>query len=369
VARPSIRTAICDLFSIRYPVIAFSNSARVVAEVSKAGGLGVLGTGVASLDELRERLDWLDSEVPGRYGVDVLFPVRGPDLDEDEVIKGLPAAHVQFVSQLMDQLGLTAPTEVGHKMYGGGHVLTYARAVELTTISLDHDLACFATAIGTTPPDLSSRLAEKSVPVIGMAGTTQHARKQAEAGAAVVVAQGTEAAGHTGDVSTLVLVPEVVDAVAPVPVLAAGGIGSGRQFAAALALGAQGVWTGSMWLTTNEYGLEPALTRRLLNATSRDTVRTRALSGKPVRMLRNDWLKAWESADSPAPLPSPQQGLLVRDAMAAALEQKSEAVMSTPLGQVVGQLNEVRDVKVVFDELVEQCLEALDRLDHLGVAE
>jgi NAD(P)H-dependent flavin oxidoreductase YrpB (nitropropane dioxygenase family) len=350
-----VRTPVCEILGIEHPIVAFSNVPAVVAEVSAQGGMGVLGTGVATPDELAAKLDWLDSKVPGRYGVDILFPVTGQELSEQEAMLQIPAENREFVRRLMEELGLKPPTEVGYELYGGGHVLTNARAVELTEVSLTHELACFATAIGPTPPDLMGRLKDRSIPVIGMAGTPHHALRQVEVGADIVVAQGTEAGGHTGEISTMVLVPQVVDLVHPTPVLAAGGIGNGRQMAASLALGAQGVWTGSIWLTTEQYGLTTGLRDRLLKATSRDTVRTRALTGKPVRMLRNDWMKAWDSPGAPRALPSPLQGLLVRDALAAALEQGAEQAMSTPIGQVVGQMNEAKTVAEVFAELLSEC--------------
>jgi len=183
------------------------------------------------------------------------------------------------------------------------------------------------------------------------------------------VAQGYEAGGHTGEIASMVLIPEVVDAVGPdVPVLAAGGIGCGRQIAAALALGALGVWMGSAWLTTEEYAptaAAPAVRSALLAATSSDTVRSRVFSGKPARLLRNRWTQAWEQPDAPAPLPMPLQNLLVSDAHRRLLRSGQPDVVPMPVGQIVGRMNEVRPVAEVIAALLAEADEALARLGGL----
>src|SRR5438477_8410876 len=150
-----------------------------------------------------------------------------------------------------------------------------------------------------------------AVVVAALAGRKAHAERHKPAGVDLIVAQGTEAGGHTGEISTMVLVPEVVEAVKPVPVLAAGGIGSGRQIAAAMALGAEGVWCGSVWLTTTEAETHPAVQQKFLAATSSDTVRSRSLTGKPARMLRSAWTDEWAKPDAPDALPMPLQTMLV----------------------------------------------------------
>lgn len=179
----------------------------------------------------------------------------------------------------------------------------------------------------------------------------------------MIIAQGTEAGGHTGDVATMVLVPEVVDAVGPdVPVLAAGGIGTGRQIAAALALGAQGVWTGSIWLTVTEADTAPVVVERLLAATSRDTVRSRVMTGKPARQLRTAWTEAWERPDAPEPLPMPLQGILYAEAARRIARVQQPDLSGFPVGQIVGRMNRVRPVKDVMLDLVEEWIEATERL-------
>jgi NAD(P)H-dependent flavin oxidoreductase YrpB (nitropropane dioxygenase family) len=211
----------------------------------------------------------------------------------------------------------------------------------------------------------------RGVLVAALAGTVEHARRHAEAGVDIVVAQGTEAGGHTGEISTMVLVPEVVDAVAPLPVLAAGGIGSGRQLTAALALGAQGVWLGSIWLTTEEAETHPVVKEKFLRATSRDTVRSRSLTGKPARMLRTAWTEAWDDPANPSPLPMPLQPRLVREAQARIARSAHKSPGAAELadyfvGQIVGSLNQVRSVRAVIEELVQEYADTMERLDDLA---
>ena len=209
---------------------------------------------------------------------------------------------------------------------------------------------------------------EHGVKVAALAGTVEHARRHVEAGVDIVVAQGYEAGGHTGTISTLVLVPEVVDAVAPIPVLAAGGIGNGRQVTAALALGAQGVWCGSVWLTTEEAETHPVVKEKFLEASSSDTVRSRSLTGMPARQLRSAWTEAWEDPDNPEPLPMPLQPRLVREAQAriARTAHKNEGAAQLSnyfVGQIVGSMNQVKSVRSVVEELVSEYADTMERLD------
>jgi NAD(P)H-dependent flavin oxidoreductase YrpB (nitropropane dioxygenase family) len=196
----------------------------------------------------------------------------------------------------------------------------------------------------------------------------EHAAKHAEAGADLVVAQGTEAGGHTGLIATMVLVPEVVDAVAPLPVLAAGGIGSGRQLAAGMALGADGAWCGSVWLTTEEAETPPAVKEKFLAAGAGDTVRSRSMTGKPARMLRTKWTDEWESAEGPGPLPMPIQPMLIGPAMARIhrVAEKhgtgANELVTYFVGQIVGSMNTVRPTRRVVLEMVDEFIDAVQRL-------
>jgi NAD(P)H-dependent flavin oxidoreductase YrpB (nitropropane dioxygenase family) len=236
-------------------------------------------------------------------------------------------------------------------------------------VALGHPVRLIANALGSPPPDVIAQAHDAGVPVAALAGKAEHARRHVDAAVDVVVAQGYEAGGHTGEIASMVLVPEVVDAVGDrVPVLAAGGIGSGRQAAAALALGADGVWMGSYWLTTAEYtlaGPRSAVQRALLAAGSSDTVRSRIYTGKPARLLRTRWTQAWAEPGAPEPLPMPLQNLLVTEAHQRIAAAGDPEVVAMPVGQVVGRMNEVRPVAEVMADLVRGLDATVDRLANL----
>jgi len=247
---------------------------------------------------------------------------------------------------------------------------THEGARPQVDIALAHPIKLLVNALGPPPKDIVELAHEHGVKVAALVGSVQQAQRQVNQGVDMIVAQGHEAGGHTGEVATMVLVPEVVDAVAPVPVLAAGGIGSGRQIAAALALGAEGVWTGSIWLTTAESDMAPLVMDKLLHATSRDTVRSRVMTGKPARMLRTAWTDAWDAPESPGTLPMPLQYMLTAEAQRRIAKFQVAELTGMPVGQIVGTMNAVRPVRDVIYDLVEGFVEATEHLNALlGEAE
>jgi NAD(P)H-dependent flavin oxidoreductase YrpB (nitropropane dioxygenase family) len=368
----TLRTPICDRLRIEHPIVGFTPSEQVAAAISRAGGLGVLGAvRYNDADELEAALRWMDANTDGRpYGVDVVMPAKvpaeGSQIDLGELI---PAGHREFVDETLRRLGVP-PLPADEDQRGGvlGWLHSVARAhVE---VALEHPVALIANALGSPPDDVIEAAHDHGIVVAALAGKAEHAARHVSRGVDIVVAQGYEAGGHTGEIASMVLVPEVVDAVgADVPVLAAGGIGSGRQIVAALALGATGVWMGSYWLTTREYALGSGvsgLRDALLAATSSDTVRSRIYSGKPARLLKNEWTKAWDEPGAPEPLPMPLQNLLVSDAHQRLMESGNPAVVPMPVGQIVGRMNSVRPVAEVMAGLLAEAGEALTRLGKLG---
>jgi NAD(P)H-dependent flavin oxidoreductase YrpB (nitropropane dioxygenase family) len=371
-----MRTPLCDLFGLEHPIVGFSPSEHVAAAVSRAGGLGVLGA-VRFNDpaELDTVLHWMDAHTDGRpYGIDVVMPARVPaegapkDLDQF-----IPGPHKDFVEQTLLKLGVP-PLPDGAQASDAVLGWLHSIARQHVEVALAHPARLIANALGPPPPDVIARAHERGMLVAALAGTAEHARRQVASGVDIVVAQGYEAGGHTGEIGSMVLVPEIVDAVAAaagerqVTVLAAGGIGCGRQIAAALALGAQGVWMGSAWLATEEYATTtsaPAVTEAVLAATSSDTVRSRIFSGKPARLLKNRWTDAWEQPGAPEPLPMPLQNLLVSEAHQRLMRSGQPDVVPMPAGQIVGRITEVRPVAAVMAELVTETSDALDRLHGL----
>jgi NAD(P)H-dependent flavin oxidoreductase YrpB (nitropropane dioxygenase family) len=366
----TLRTPLCDLLGIEHPIVGFTPSEHVAAAVSRAGGLGVLGcvrfNDPAELDAV---LSWMDENTGGRpYGIDVVMPATVPtEGAATDLSQLIPDAHKDFVEQTLLKLGvppLPDDTQAGDGVLGWLHSV----ARKHVEVALAHPARLIANALGSPPPDVIASAHERGMLVAALAGKAEHARRQVANGVDIVVAQGHEAGGHTGEIGTMVLVPEVVDAV-DAPVLAAGGIGCGRQIAAALALGAAGAWMGSAWLVTAEYqqlSAAPAVQQALLKATSSDTVRSRIYSGKPARLLKNRWTAAWEEPDAPKPLPMPLQNLLVSDAHQRLMRSGQPDVVPMPAGQIIGRMNEVRPVADVVADLVAETNQALDRLRNLG---
>ncbi|HVA43839.1 MAG TPA: nitronate monooxygenase family protein [Acidimicrobiales bacterium] len=365
-----MRTALCDELGIEYPIFAFSHCRDVVVAVSKAGGFGVLGGLSFTPEQLEIELRWIDEHVDGRpYGLDVVMPARDPGMDVDtssrevmasNIVDRIPEQHAKFVEDLMQRFQLPPlAEETGPRgLLGWAHDL----ARELVEVGLGHPIKLLANALGSPPKDVIQLAHDHGVKVAALSGKVQHAERHVANGVDIVVAQGSEAGGHTGEIGTMVLVADVVDAVSPTPVLAAGGIGCGRQVAAALSLGAQGVWMGSLWLTTAESSSSPEMVERMLQASSSDTVRSRCLTGKPARLLRSAWTDAWESAESPGTLPAPLQNVLVSEANARMNQARRKELIYGPVGQVVGRMNQVQSVRDVMSGLVEEYIDTVERL-------
>jgi len=370
-----MRTEICDKLGIEYPIFAFSHCRDVVAAVSKSGGLGVLGAVAFTADELEANLNWIDAHVGDQpYAVDIVIPSKyqgkGEDMSAEELEKAfrdaIPQEHRDFAEKLLSDAGVPKLPE-GHQVQ---ELLgwTEATAWPLVEITLKHDkVRLVANALGTPPADVVSEIQESGRLVAALCGSVKHALAHKEAGLDIIVCQGSEGGGHTGDVGSIVLWPEVIAAVDPIPVLAAGGIGTGRQMAAAMAMGAAGVWAGTVWLTTTESDWPPEQKETYLKATSRDTVRTRAWTGKPCRVLRNEWSDAWDADDTPDPLGLPLQYMVTSDAVVRGhmYAAQAQSVAFSPAGQIVGSSKVIKPVRLVIQEMVEEYLDAVERLNSL----
>jgi NAD(P)H-dependent flavin oxidoreductase YrpB (nitropropane dioxygenase family) len=364
-----MRTDLCERLGIEYPIFAFTPSEKVAAAVSRAGGLGVLGcVRFNEAEELEETLSWLDDNTDGKpYGVDVVMPMKIPTEGTSVDLKAMiPGEHISFVEETLRKLGVP-PLPEGEGREGVlGWLHSTARSH--VDVALQHRPVLIANALGTPPVDVIELAHEHGVLVAALAGAAKHAASHVAKGVDIIVSQGYEAGGHTGEIASMVLTPEIVDAVGPdVPVLAAGGIGCGRQVAASLALGAQGVWTGSLWLTVAEYdlGSSDAVQKALLKAGSADTVRSRVYTGKPARLLKNKWTAAWDEEGAPAPLPMPLQNLLVSDAHNRMNSGDDPEVVAMPAGQIIGRTNEVRPVAQVMAELISEYEETVARLEKI----
>jgi len=366
-----MRTRLCDEFGIEFPIFAFSHCRDVVAAVSRAGGLGVLGALAFSPEQLEIELRWIDEHRDGKpYGVDIVMPASSKaasgDVTEQQLQQMIPAQHRAFVDGVLARYDVPQlPADEPRPMELLGWVPGTARSQ--VDVALSHPVSLLVNALGPPPADVVQKVHDHGLKVAALVGSADQARKQQAVGVDIIVAQGHEAGGHTGEIASMVLVPEVVAAVAPTPVLAAGGIGSGRQMAAAMALGADGVWTGSIWLTVAEADTRPVVTEKLLGATSRDTVRSRSMTGKPARLLRTAWTDAWDSPESPGALPMPLQYMLNAEAQSRIMRYSdnhagARELVGMPVGQIVGSMKAVRPVREVIYSMVEEYIETVQKM-------
>jgi NAD(P)H-dependent flavin oxidoreductase YrpB (nitropropane dioxygenase family) len=370
-----ITTALTELLGVRHPIVGFNRSPGVVAGVTNAGGFGVLAASAYSPEELDAQLTWIEEQVDGKpYGVDLLVPEKFAAGDPDNLVASLreqiPDEHIEFVEQLLAKYGIP-------QIDGGGFSDELAAAINpdgaraLLDVAFQHRISLVANALGTPPPHLVERAHGAGVAVASLVGKRKHAVRQLESGVDVLVAQGTEAGGHTGEIATTVLTPEIVDLAGDKPVLAAGGIGSGRQMAAALALGASGVWCGSVWLSSEEDITPHHIKEKFLSAGSGDTLRSPTRTGKPARQLRSAWHDAWEAADAPKPLPLPLQPMLVNqawnriDAAADAGSEGARELGSFFIGQVVGSFARLRPAADIATDIVTDCENRIAALNKL----
>ncbi len=375
-----MKTAITEMFGIDVPILAFSHCRDVIAAVCRAGGMGVLGAAAHSAEQLEIDLAWIEQEVGDRpYGVDLIVPAKYAGSDRggatlDEIRQLIPAEHLAFVDELLERYGVPELPTDSRRRTGehpdGAVPFSANQADPLLEIALAHRSALIVNALGAPPAHMVERAKEEGRRVGALAGKAQHAERHVNAGVDVIIAQGAEAGGHTGEVGTMVLIPEIVDAVAPVPVLGAGGIGRGRQMAAAMALGAQGVWCGSVWLTTEEAETHPTVKQKFLAATSSDTLRSKSRTGKPARQLRSAWTDEWDNPATPQPLGMPMQPILVGEALAridrAAHHAGSgaEQLSNYFVGQIVGTMNAVKPAAQVVYDMIDEFIEAVQDLSR-----
>jgi NAD(P)H-dependent flavin oxidoreductase YrpB (nitropropane dioxygenase family) len=327
-------------------------------------------------DQLKTHLDWVSENVDGKpFGIDVVMPAkyvgRGEMPSAEDFEAMIPDEHRAYVERLLQSFDVPKLPE-GMDPYHGLLAWSVERAAPQIHLALSYGVKMVVNALGPPPPDIVEACHAKGSLIGALTGSVRHARRHVENGVDVVIAVGTEAGGHCGEVSTMVLAPEVVDAVAPTHVLVGGGIGCGRQIAAVLAMGAQGAWMGSRWLVSEEAAENPIVQQKLIAATSRDTVRSKSISGKPARVLKTAWTEAWDGTDTPDPLPLPLHFMLTAEATSrlnyyAALGNAGAAeLLTSPVGQIVGRMNAVEPVQAIFEELVEELRDSLARLKSLA---
>ena len=362
------QTAICDKFGIKVPIFGFAHSVEAAAEISRNGGLGVYGATRDTPEEIRDNLLRLRAAAGALpIGVDLVLPPNMPEHDDRGAIeKLLPQAHREFVEGIIKKYNVPPATRPGMRS-------RFVRSKDMASAQLEavlaSDVDLFACGIGA-PPEALRRAKSEGKTTLALVGNRNHATRALASGVDILVAQGHDAGAHTGPIGTLSLVPQIVDVAGDVPVLAAGGIATGRQIVAALALGAVGVWLGTAWLATREYGLSETIVEKLLAAGSEDTVISRADSGKTLRQIRSAWSDEWAKEGAPIPLMMPYQDILVGDLLGAVDEHDIQPLVHYPAGQSIGFVKERSTVADVMAKLLRETHEAYNALNtHMGAAD
>ena len=375
-----MKSPICEMLEIEFPLVAFSHCRDVVVAVSKAGGCGVLGAVGMSPEQLEKELKWIDDHIDGKpYGVDVLIPNKmvGKDekFDPEKLAKMIPQEYADFRADVLEKHGIDSPElrEIDTAGSGFAENTQSDGAKALLDVAFNHPIKIIANALGVPPDWMIEMGKENNCKVAALLGTAKHAINQVKAGVDILVVSGTEAGGHCGSVSTMVLIPEVHEAIQPygdVPILAAGGIVTGNQMAAAMAMGASGAWCGSVWLTTIESEVDPIVKEKMVAANSSQTVRSRSRTGKHSRQLVTPWTEAWESETAPEPLPMPLQPMVAEPALqkvnklAAGGHDGAKDLATYWVGQGVGLMNQSISASDVVQEFKEDFINAYERLDN-----
>ena len=355
-----LSTRVSEMLGAKYPIFGFTHEIDVVVEVCLAGGIGVYGGTRNTPEEITEALEEIKSRVGDLpFGIDLVLPKNMPEKNNREEIEAeLPNAHRNFVDYLYEKYDVPRDNLPGKRS-------RFVRSEEVARNQLDavlrSDAKIFAMGVGS-PPEMIGAAKEFGKTVLSLVGAPRHAEKALDAGADLIVAQGYDAGAHTGEIGTFSLVPQIVDLVAgKVPVLAAGGVATGRHIAAAFALGAEGVWMGTPWLTTKEHKTSPKLLTQLLNANSNDTVRSRSDSGKTLRMIKSAWSEEWDAEGNPKPLQMPYHDILVGDLLGSISRHEVEPLLHQPAGQGIAFFNEVKTVQETMEAFVAEASAVVQR--------
>tara|TARA_B100000989_G_scaffold63398_1_gene43806 strand:- start:1020 stop:2156 length:1137 start_codon:yes stop_codon:yes gene_type:complete len=373
-----MNSRLCEKLGIEFPLFAFSHCRNVVVEVSKAGGFGVLGAVGFTPENLKQELNWIDENIDGKpYGIDLLIPNRMDHKNEnsqtsDDLKALIPKEYYHFVDDILESHDLETG-DLWSRKYGIDytHNMREEGANQLLEVAFRHPITLFVNALGIPPKSVIEKCRNRNMSVGALTGAREHAVKHVAAGVDILVVSGTGAGEHCGEILTMVVVPDVIESVKSnqdIFILAAGGIATGGQMAACMAMGTAGVWCGSGWLTTPEAETTPTVKKKMLEANARNTVRSRSRTGKPTPQLQSAWTDAWASPNAYKPLEMRLQGVLSRPAMdkidtKASAGHKGAAALSTYyVGQAVGLMNEVKSVKTIVYEFMEDYVEAVDRL-------
>jgi len=369
--RKVLRTKLCDTLEIEYPIFLAGmgtvSGPTLAAAVSNAGGLGVLGAIDLEPEELRAWIRQTKTLTDKPFGVDTIFVKQLPEKRSmEEAREDIPSDAIDFVNKMGREIG--APDTDGRP---GIRVISREVIEQQFQVVLEEGVPVLVSALGN-PGWLIDEAHAHGIKMLGLVGNVKEARDLVDVGVDIIIAQGHEAGGHTGRIGTLALIPQVVDAVSPVPVLAAGGIADGRGMAAALALGAAGVWCGTAFVASHEacvdhvrLGLRDQWEidlwkERLLKATEDDTAITRVISGKTLRNIRNKFTDKWQQSEGPILKKFPLQNMLVSKVEAMVRKgQLSDYLLWSPVGQIAGMITELKNCQQIVEDMVAEAIEIL----------
>ena len=357
----ALRTRLCEEYGCEYPTVAFCHTKEVVAAATNAGGIGVLGSTQLQKEELRRDVRWIRDQVGDRpFGIDTLLPASFQEGNVEDLEAMIPQEHRDFVDRLQSDNGIPEPTTPPPWQPGvGADLLQRTRGhIEVT---LEERVPIFASGLGS-PAVILEQAHAAGTKVWGLVGMTRQARRELEAGVDLIIAQGGDSGGHSGRIGTFSLVPAVARMARDydTPILAAGGVTGGEHLVAALALGAAGVWCGTIWQATTESHIDPFLKEKLVKAATEDSTKSRSLTGKPAARLRSKFIDAWEQPDAPPTLGMPLQPMLVAKIVQAIEDHRVEDFMNVAAGQGVGLIDAIRPTAQVIADMVQEARAVLE---------
>ena len=361
MAKDPLRTKFCDMLGIEFPIIAFTHCKDVAVAVINAGGFAVLGEAMHTPDEISADIKWIRDRVDGKpFGIDLVLPASVPPTGDLEDLKSkIPESHKKFAQEIKEKYNVPDPKgQIDLHTWGG---LNQEMARAQLEVLLDERVPVIASGLGS-PVFLLETAHERGIKVFGLVGKARQAKRQLEAGVDAVIAQGYDAAGHTGNVGTFSIVAQVAAMAGDTPIIAAGGVTTGRHLAAALCLGASGVWTGTLWLASRESDIDMIIKERLLAATADDTSFGDSISGMTMRVLKCPWTEEWAKPEAPDALSAPYQMLLSADYIQSANDHRREDLMFEACGQGVSFVTAMKPARQIVADMVEETLDVFDEL-------
>jgi len=359
MAKDPLRTRFSEMLGIEFPIIAFTHCKDVAVAVINSGGFAVLGEAMHTPDDIAADIQWIRDRVDGKpFGIDLVLPASVPAAASlDELLEKIPEEHNSFAKHIKEKYDVPDPKEAIALHQWGGLNQELGRAQ--LDVLLDERVPLIASGLGS-PAFILDAAHERDMLVFGLVGKARQAKRQLEAGVDGIIAQGYDAAGHTGAVGTFSIVPEIAAMAGDTPVIAAGGVTTGRHLAAALCLGASGVWTGTLWLASRESDIDMIIKERLVESTTEDTSYSTSISGMTMRVLKCPWTDEWEKPEAPTVLPTPYQMLLSADYIQASNDHRRADLMTEAAGQGVGFITSMKPARQILFDIVEEALTSLE---------